>query len=79
MVWELEPSTVVHDVAVLPSPEHGFGEPSELAAFLYTVRWCAIASADTTALQAPFRSGIQIEDYQLDPWCERCPCRAPSC
>ncbi len=67
VVWELEPGTVVHDVAVLPSPEHGFDEPSELAAFLHAVRWGAIASADTTALQAPFRSGIQIEDYQLDP------------
>ncbi|MGQ0774504.1 MAG: DISARM system SNF2-like helicase DrmD [Pseudonocardiales bacterium] len=67
VVWELEPGAVVHDVAVLPSPEHGFDEPSELAAFLHAVRWGAIASADTTALQAPFRSGIQIEDYQLDP------------
>ncbi|HUY46013.1 MAG TPA: DISARM system SNF2-like helicase DrmD, partial [Streptosporangiaceae bacterium] len=27
----------------------------------------AIASADKTVLQAPFRSGIKIEDYQLDP------------
>ncbi|MGH4017275.1 MAG: DISARM system SNF2-like helicase DrmD [Pseudonocardiaceae bacterium] len=67
VVWELEPGAVVHDVAVLPSPEDGFDEPSELAAFLHAVRWGAIASADTTALQAPFRSGIQIEDYQLDP------------
>ncbi len=67
VVWELEPGTVVHDIAVLPSPEHGFDEPGELAAFLHAVRWGAIASADTTALQAPFRSGIQIEDYQLDP------------
>ncbi|MGH3884705.1 MAG: DISARM system SNF2-like helicase DrmD, partial [Pseudonocardiaceae bacterium] len=62
-----ELGTMVHDVAVLPSPERGFDEPSELAAFLHAVRWGAIASADTTALQAPFRSGIQIEDYQLDP------------
>jgi superfamily II DNA or RNA helicase len=31
------------------------------------VRWGAIASADTRALQAPFRSGITIEGYQLDP------------
>jgi len=52
VVWELEPGTVVHDVAVLPSPEHGFDEPSEFAAFLHAVRWGAIASADTTALQA---------------------------
>lgn len=27
----------------------------------------AVSSADTRALQAPFRSGIEIEDYQLDP------------
>ena len=67
VVWELELGTVVHDVGVLPSPEHGFDQPSALAAFLHAVRWGAIASADTTALQAPFRSGIQIEDYQLDP------------
>ncbi|HWR47249.1 MAG TPA: hypothetical protein VN327_06490, partial [Pseudonocardiaceae bacterium] len=67
VVWELEPGSVVHDVAVLPSPEHGFDEPSELAGFLHAVRWGAVASADTTALQAPFRSGVQIEDYQLDP------------
>jgi hypothetical protein len=67
VVWELGPGSVVHDVAVLPSPEHGFDEPSELAGFLHAVRWGAVASADTTALQAPFRSGVQIEDYQLDP------------
>ena len=29
--------------------------------------WGAVASADVRALQAPFRSGIAIEDYQLDP------------
>jgi hypothetical protein len=59
VIWELEPGTVVHDVAVLPSPEHGFDELSELAAFLHAVRWGAIASADTTALQAPFRSAAE--------------------
>ncbi len=31
------------------------------------MRWGAITSADSRALQAPFRSGITIEDYQLDP------------
>ena len=41
--------------------------PRQLDAFLDAVRWGAVASADKTALQAPFRSGIEIEDYQLDP------------
>ncbi|HEX9355644.1 MAG TPA: SNF2-related protein, partial [Streptosporangiaceae bacterium] len=67
VIWELEPGPVVHDTARLPDPAAGFDTPAELDAFLDAVRWGAIASADTTALQAPFRSGIQIEDYQLDP------------
>jgi superfamily II DNA or RNA helicase len=67
VVWELEPGRLVHDTTTLPDPTAGFDAPAELDAFLDAVRWGAIASADTTALQAPFRSGIQIEDYQLDP------------
>ncbi|GGV42972.1 helicase SNF2 family protein [Actinomadura cremea] len=67
VVWELEYGAVVHDQALLPDPADGFDDPAELDAFLDAVRWGAIASADKTALQAPFRSGIQIEDYQLDP------------
>ncbi|WP_194821973.1 DISARM system SNF2-like helicase DrmD [Micromonospora sp. S-DT3-3-22] len=67
VVWELEPGRRVHDSATLPDPRHGFDDPGQLAAFLDAVRWGAIASADRTALQAPFRSGIEIEDYQLDP------------
>ncbi|MBB4957890.1 DISARM system SNF2-like helicase DrmD [Micromonospora polyrhachis] len=67
VVWELEPGRVVHDSANLPDPRAGFDDPQQLAAFLDAVRWGAIASADRTALQAPFRAGIEIEDYQLDP------------
>ncbi|MEV6981672.1 SNF2-related protein [Sphaerisporangium sp. NPDC051017] len=67
VIWELEPGAVVHEQQDLPSPENGFDDPESLAAFLDAVRWGAIASADRTALQAPFRSGIEIEPYQLDP------------
>lgn len=67
VVWELEPGRIVHDTAALPDPADGFDEPAQLDAFLDAVRWGAIASADKTALQAPFRAGIEIEDYQLDP------------
>src|SRR5207253_8673422 len=42
-------------------------DPERLDAFLDAVRWGAVSSADVRALQAPFRSGITIEDYQLDP------------
>lgn len=67
VVWELEQGTSVHDQYELPSPSAGFDEPGRLDAFLDAVRWGAIASADKTALQAPFRSGVEIQDYQLDP------------
>ncbi len=36
-------------------------------AFLDAVRWGAATNADRGFLQAPFRSGVSIEDFQLDP------------
>ena len=67
VVWEIEPGARIYEGRRLPDPTHGFDEPRRLDAFLDAVRWGAISSADVNALQAPFRSGIAIEDYQLDP------------
>ena len=66
VLWQLEPGAQSHDVAALPAPD-GFDDPSRFDAFLNSVRWGAISQADTKALQAPFRSGVEVEDYQLDP------------
>lgn len=66
VIWELEPGTSIEEKVGLPQPS-GFDAPERLDAFMNAVRWGAISSADTRALQAPFRSGIEIEDYQLDP------------
>lgn len=66
VIWELEPGAYVHERVELPKPT-GFDEPTRLDAFLDAVRWGAASSADVRTLQAPFRSGIDIEDYQLDP------------
>ncbi len=68
LLWELEPGTRILERATLPTPDPDrFDDPERLAAFLDAVRWGAVTSADSTALQSPFRSGITIEDYQLDP------------
>ncbi|HVA89945.1 MAG TPA: DISARM system SNF2-like helicase DrmD, partial [Chloroflexota bacterium] len=67
VVWEIEPGARIYETQRLPDPTKGFDEPQRLDAFLDAVLWGAISSADITALQAPFRSGIAIEDYQLDP------------
>src|SRR5688572_30530225 len=66
VIWELEPGARVVEKVALPDPT-GFDPPDQLNAFLDAVRWGASSSADVRNIQAPFRSGIDIEDYQLDP------------
>lgn len=66
VVWEIEPDAHINEKSGLPDPT-GFDTPTRFDAFLNSVRWGAISSADIKSLQAPFRSGITIEDYQLDP------------
>ena len=66
VIWEIEPGK--HLMERLGLPQVGtFDPPDHLDAFLDAVRWGAVSQADTRVLQAPFRSGIDIEDYQLDP------------
>ena len=68
VIWEVEPGRRVLPSGSLPEVvEHGFDPPERLAAFLDAVRWSAVTSADVKTLQAPFRSGVAIEDYQLEP------------
>lgn len=66
VIWELEPGAHIYEKIKLPSPT-GFDEPVRLDAFLDAVRWGAASSADIRTLRSPFQSGIDIEDYQLDP------------
>jgi SNF2 family DNA or RNA helicase len=66
VLWELEPGAHVIERAGLPSLS-ALDDPDRLEAFLDAVRWGAATNADRGYLQAPFRSGISIEDYQLDP------------
>jgi len=68
VIWELEPGASFIDRPDLPDGDADrIDDPRELDAFLDAVRWGAVTSADSRALQAPFRSGIAIEDYQLEP------------
>lgn len=66
VVWELEPGAHVIERAGLPALV-GLDDSAKLEAFLDAVRWGAATNADRGYLQAPFRSGVSIEDYQLDP------------
>src|SRR5581483_5085559 len=66
VVWELEPGARILDTAGLPRID-GADSCERLEAFLDAVRWGAATDADRSLLQAPFRSGIEIQAYQLDP------------
>jgi ERCC4-related helicase len=69
VVWEVEPGRAVIPSGALPDvPEpEAWDAPQTLGALIDAVRWGTVASADVTTLQAPFRAGIQIKDYQLEP------------
>lgn len=66
VIWELEPGVKCMENSQLP-PLRAFDRPRDFDAFLDAVAWGAVSQADATALQAPFRSGIDVDDYQLDP------------
>lgn len=66
VVWEIEPGARILETVGLPTVD-GWDDWDRLEAFLDSVRWGAATNADRTLLQAPFRSGAKIEDFQLDP------------
>lgn len=69
VIWEVEPGRAVIPSGALPDvPDpSGWDDPQTLGALVDAVRWGTVASADVNTLQAPFRAGIQIKDYQLEP------------
>lgn len=69
VVWELEVGHTVAPDQGLPQTitTDGFDDPNRLAAFVDAVRWGAVTSADANSYQAPFRSGANVEAYQLEP------------
>ncbi|MER9972078.1 DISARM system SNF2-like helicase DrmD [Mesorhizobium sp. M0060] len=66
VIWEIEPGAHIIERAGLPEIT-GRDDSQRLEAFLDAVRWGAATNADRSFLQAPFRSGVSIEDFQLDP------------
>ncbi len=45
----------------------GFDPPSRFAAFFHTLRWNCVTATDPNLFQAPFRAGIKIDAYQMEP------------
>src|SRR6266702_1533860 len=68
VLWERE-----LDAAVLTGEEwsriaqRGFDPPEYFSAYLNTLRWNCVTSTDASLLQSPFRAGICLDAYQLEP------------
>lgn len=68
VVWELELATEFLDGEAWHAIEkRGFDPPRFFSAYLHTLRWNCITATDSKLFQSPFRAGIRIDAYQLEP------------
>ncbi len=47
--------------------QRGFDPPEYFSAYLNTLQWNCVTSTDASLLQSPFRAGIRLDAYQLEP------------
>ena len=68
VLWEHElDACVLEDDGWSLVAEKGFDDPALFAAYLRTLSWNCVTATDPNLFQAPFRAGIQIDAYQLEP------------
>ena len=66
--WNYEPDRVVMEEENWAGlAEDGFDQPRVFAAFLHTLRWNCVTATDPGLFQSPFRAGIKIDAYQMEP------------
>jgi phosphatidylserine/phosphatidylglycerophosphate/cardiolipin synthase-like enzyme len=68
VLWEKELDARRFDAADWTRLAQGnFDEPRHFGAYYHTLRWNAVTSIDPQLFQAPYRAGIRIDAYQLEP------------
>ena len=66
--WAHEPDRkIFEDEGWQDLAGRGFDAPRHFAAFYRTLRWNCVTATDPGLLQAPFRAGIQLDAYQMEP------------
>ena len=66
--WDYEPDRlIIQDEGWADLASKGFDQPRQFAAFLNTLRWNCTTATDPNLFQAPFRAGITIDAYQMEP------------
>jgi len=68
VLWELElDGEILGGESWNRVAELGFDAPRHFSAYWNTLRWNCVTATDPNLFQAPFRAGIRIEPYQLEP------------
>ncbi len=68
VIWEIELDTEILDEEAWKSiGERGFDTPRYFSAYVHTLRWNCVTATNPRLFQSPFRAGIRIDAYQLDP------------
>ncbi len=68
VLWEHEiGARLLEDDGWSAVADRGFDDPALFAAYLRTLSWNCVTATDPNLFQAPFRAGIRIDCYQLDP------------
>lgn len=68
VLWENElDAEVMTGEAWQSVAKKGFDNPKVFGAYLHTLKWNCVTSTDPKLFQSPFRAGIKLEAYQLEP------------
>ncbi|HYV03450.1 MAG TPA: SNF2-related protein, partial [Blastocatellia bacterium] len=68
VVWELELDRQILDSEAWQSiGKSGFDPPRNFSAYIHSLRWNCVTATDPRLFQSPFRAGIRIDAYQLEP------------
>ena len=68
VLWEkeLDPAVLTGEAWEAVASK-GFDESQLFAAYLNTLKWNCVTSTDPKLFQSPFRAGIRLDAYQLEP------------
>ena len=68
VLWDKEIDAQVVDGANWQAiAKRGFDEPRLFSAYLNTLRWNCVTSTNARLFQAPYRAGIEVKAFQLEP------------
>ncbi|MDM9383358.1 DISARM system SNF2-like helicase DrmD [Chlorogloeopsis sp. ULAP01] len=68
VLWEREvDAKIIGKTSWESIVNRGFDNPRLFSAYLHTLRWNCVTSTDPKLFQAPYRAGIEVKAYQLEP------------